>query len=179
MTLEQKIRKEAEKKKKMTFRKWWNKNDYKVMRVIFWPIWLYQILVEKHEDKSYKALTFSKETCKKYLDNVMPKMVACYNEDHNEILISNAEGMGDVQFSYFRNCKNKKISKFFLKFRQEVEKYILEEYTIDGYKKMVLDNWTLWEKAEKKFGWWGMPYNSDYAKGVLFYKEKLIENNNT
>ena len=177
ITLEEKIRKEAEKKKRMTFRKWWNKNGYKVIRVILWPVWLSYILKEKYKDKSYDALAFSKETCKKYLDKVMPKMVACYNEDHSEILISNADDMGGIQFScFFRNCKNKKMSKFFRKFDVELRQYILEEYTIDGYEKMVLDNWTLWEKAEKKFGWWGTPYNSDYAKGALFYKKEAIKN---
>ena len=178
MTLEQRIIRETEKKKRMTFRKWWNQNDYKVMRVIFWPIWLYQVLIEKHKDKSYKALTFSKETCKKYLDKVMPKMVACYNNDHSEILISNADGMGDIQFSYFGECKNKKMSRFFRKFRAELKQYILEEYTIDGYEKMVIDNWTVWEKAANMFDWWGKPYNSDDAKGALFYKEEAIKNNN-
>ena len=28
------------KNKKHPFRKWWNKNGYKVMRVIFFPIWI-------------------------------------------------------------------------------------------------------------------------------------------
>ena len=27
------------KEKKQTFRKWWNKNGYKVMRVVFFPVW--------------------------------------------------------------------------------------------------------------------------------------------
>ena len=79
--------------------------------------------------------------------------------------------MGDLEFHDFwgNYNKNKKSSRFFLKFDNQFRDYIMNEYQIDGYQKMTLTNWTHWDKAKEKFNWGGTPYNKDYAKGVIFY----------
>lgn len=41
------ILKAMQSKKKHKIRKWWNKNSYKILRVILFPIWLGGILLEK------------------------------------------------------------------------------------------------------------------------------------
>ena len=171
MAIKERIQIEFEKKNKMTLSKWWDKNGYKIMRVILFPIYLIVLLNEKRKDAAYKSLEYTDEKCKRYLDKVMPKMVARHCEDANEILISSCDDMGDIEFSDFRRCKNKKAARFFLRFSQKVKEYILEEYVIEGYKKMVLNNWTHWEKAKEKFDWGGTPCNQDYAVGVIFYQE--------
>lgn len=123
-------------------------------------------------------MKFSTELCKKYLDKVMPFMVSKYCDDAKEFLISDADDMGEIEFSDFHGSliskKYRKIEMYFAKFYDPLKGYILEDYQIKGYQKMVLTNWTHWEQAMKKFNWGGTPYHSDYRKGVVFY----IENEN-
>jgi hypothetical protein len=162
--------------KKHPIRSWWSKNNYKVLRVIFFPAWIYYILREKYKDKNYASLTYTPELCKKYLDKVLPNMVAHYCEDAKIFLISDSDDMGDIEFYDFWQYRkqNKKYKKFFVKFEYKIKEYILNEYEIDGYSKMTLLNWTHWDQAKNKFGWSETPYNSDYKKGVVFYIEGEI-----
>ena len=52
------------KKKKNTFREWWNKNSYKVYRVIFFPIWIAAITID---NISILAKSGAKKEQKKFL----------------------------------------------------------------------------------------------------------------
>lgn len=161
--------------KKHPIKSWWRKNGYKIMRVILFPIWISYEIKTRLKDKWYKELEFSPEVCKAYLDKVLPGMVAHYCEDAKCFLISNTDDMGDIQFCYFWQSSqiNKKYESFFLKFTRLCEEYILNNYQIDGYQKMVLLNYSDWKQAAKKFDWNGTPYRSDYVKGVIFYTNKL------
>lgn len=142
------------------------------MRVILFPIWIVYEVKTRVKDARYKNLCFSKETCKEYLDKIMPLMVSTYCEDTNEFLISNSDDVGDIEFSDFWNARKlkKKYKQFFLKFYSQCEEYILNEYNIDGYSKMLLLNYIDWKNAKTKFGW-SVSYNADYKKGVIFYIE--------
>ena len=169
-TIKNKIQKENEKKNKMTLSKWWNKNGYKIIRVILWPAWLFVVIKEKCHKKAYSELVFTNSTCKKYIDAVMPEMVRRHNNLHEEILISNADDMGAIEFVHFYHSKNKKANTYFLKFFNEVKEYILTEYVIDGYDKMIIDNYTHWYEAQRRFNWDSTPNSKDFAKGVIFYE---------
>jgi hypothetical protein len=157
--------------RKRPIRTWWRKNNYKVLRIIFFPFWIAMILHEKYKDKSYATLSWSEEICKQYLDKALPKMVVHYCEDAKTFLISNADDMGDIEFRDLWDYRkqNKKYKRFFVKFDNQVKEYILNNYTIDGYSKITLTNWTHWDQAKEKFNWSGTPYNKDYCKGVVFY----------
>lgn len=164
-----------ERKRNSSMRKWWSKNSYKVCRVVFFYIWIPVFVYEKIKDAKYKNLKYDNNTTKKYLDKVMPKLVSHYEESPNLILFHNTSDFGGIRF-YWDLCSNwmtrkfKKETKYFSKFYGLVQKYIIEEYQIDGYEKMVLDNWIDWDRAKEKFDWYDTPYNKDYAKGVVFYK---------
>ena len=177
MTVKEQIEKAHAKKQKKTLAKWWNKNGYKIMRVIFWPIWLYQVLREKKEKRDRERLNaagFSKEICKRYLDKTLPMLIVKSGQATEEILLTTADDMGGVDIDRLYRCKNKKMSNYFLKFSVNVKHYILDEYIIDGYKKMQLNNWTDWARAKDMFDWGGTPYYADYAKGVIFYNDNHI-----
>ena len=50
------------KEKKHPFRKWWNKNGHKVMRVIFFPIWICVVIVEKIQKALNDRQVWSEDT---------------------------------------------------------------------------------------------------------------------
>lgn len=177
-----KIIKEKEKidrKRNNKIRKWWKKNDYKVIRVILFPIWIYAILEEKYKKSQHakiKKCQDIKPIFKKYLDKVMPFMVAHYCKDAKQILISGDCYMGDIEFNDFYSStirkKYSRIGNFFTIYYDELKKYILSEYQIEGYEKMILDSYRTWNEAKEKFDWADIPYNVDYCKGVVFYINK-------
>lgn len=170
-----KTKEKFDRKQNNKIRKWWRKNNYKIYRVILFPIWIVITLLEKHDNKQYEQLKYSPEVCKKYLDKVMPFMVAKYCENAKEILISDADDMGDIEFGDFCGDKLRKkyknIYQFFSKFHRSFKEYVFTEYQIEGYEKMTMTNWIEWERAKNKFDWGNGPYNSDYVKGVVFYIE--------
>ena len=173
--IEKQFRKQ-EKKKNSSIRKWWNKNCYKIMRIVLFYIWVPILVYTKIKDTKYKKLKYSDDTTKKYLDKVMPKLVYRCEEDLNLILFHNTQDFGGIRF-YWDLCSNwmskkfKKETQYFAKFNAAVKDYIIQEYHIDGYEKMTLNNWVDWNRAKEKFNWYDTPYNVDYAEGVVFYRE--------
>ena len=167
--------KKRDKKRDSALRSWWRKNDFKVARVLLFFIWIPYMIYKNIKDNSYNNLTFDTALTKRYLDRVLPKMAAQYEEDSNLILFHDSDDFGGINF-YWNMCSDwmaknfRKETRYFRKFNREVKAYIVQEYIINGYEKLVLDNWIDWDRAKEKFGWGGTPYNKDYAKGVVFYK---------
>ena len=170
-------------KKSSKIRKWWHKNGYIVARILLFYIWIPYTLYDKYKNKKYNNLKYNDETTKKYLDRVLPDLAVYCDEGPNLILISNADDYdyGGIDFLYdfcssWMRKKHKKEKEYFTKFNYELQDYIIKSYQIKGYNKMCLLNWTDWDKAAEKFGWYDTPWHSDYAKGVVFYKDEAVEN---
>ena len=162
-------------RKNSRLRRWWSKHGNTVLKILLFYIYIPEMLYCKHKDKAYKALTWDPETCKKYLDKVVPFLVR-EDDPGEEILFTNADDMGGIEFYWSfshlsKYRKYRKASRYLTKFNSQAKTYILEEYQIAGYQKMIIDNWILWNRAAEKFGWYSAPYNSDYKIGIVFYKE--------
>ena len=61
------------KEKENNLRKWWNKNGYKVLRVIFFPIWITGITKEKIEKWLDSRESWSENRVKEILDYYIPR----------------------------------------------------------------------------------------------------------
>ena len=149
----------------------------KVIRTFLFPIGAVENFYQKRREATAKKLTFNEDTCCKFLNTVLPKMIMhCCEEPENLILISDCKDMGDINFIDFcglrMHTRHRRQSKFFSKFSIQLREYILESYTIDGYKKFLIDSPEAWDKAMQKFDWGSGPYWRNYDKGVVFYVEK-------
>lgn len=158
--------------------KWWRKNSYKVKRVVLFPLWIAVLLSEKYKDYRYESLVFTEERCKKYLDKIIPKLIVWYREDPNCFTIADCDDFGYITLDglhgyYIKTHGCKREAEFILKFRGKAKDYIMNEYQIDGYHKMTMNNYKEWNEAKDKFEWGYTPYNCDYCKGVVFYKESV------
>ena len=161
-------------KRHSPIKQWWRKNDYKVFRVIFFPLWIGSVLHKKYKDTEYENLTYSPELMKKYVDKVFPWIVIYKGEPIEEILITNDEyydAFGGLLFSdfvYHARYKNKKVKQYLLKFSNQFKQLMLDEYEIEGYKKTVLQTSKEWQElAEQRE--WQIPYwRGDSVVGVLF-----------
>ena len=76
------IIKAMNKKKKIhPIRKWWFKNGYKVLRIIFFPIWIILIIHEKIINWLNSRQSWNEERAKKILDYYIPRRSDWDNED--------------------------------------------------------------------------------------------------
>lgn len=170
-----KIEKQVNRKKRREnnrLKKWWRKNSYKVWRVLLFWLWLPIKLFCDADDKQYKAIQYSNEITKKYLDKVLPYLVAYWREEPNCFLMTDAGDMGGISFKALMSLprRHRKQERYFTKFYQEVKAYIVRTYEVDGYEKFSIMTSADWHAAKEKFDWGGVPYSDDYAKGVVFYK---------
>ena len=61
------------KEKKQTFRKWWNKNGYKVNRVILFPIWIIALTCEKVTNWLNNRQKWNEERANEILSYYIPR----------------------------------------------------------------------------------------------------------
>lgn len=164
--------------KKHPVHTWWNKNGYKVMRILLWPVWLCIKINEKRYANMEKKAAFSKEQAKTILDRYLPSIFAKelqYLEDDEPrgVLLTTASDYGyHLRFySDLRIPKRKKRDIAFRnKFFSQILDYLWTEYEIEGWTAVRLQNWQDWSRAEQKYGWTTC-WDKDYAKGVYFVKE--------
>lgn len=170
--------KKKERKQNSKIRKWWRKNRYNITKVLFFYIYIPWSLHEKYKDKQHKKNVYSDEMTKKYLDKILPGLAAYYEESPDLILFTTADDICGIDFrNLYHNWMGRKHTKqanYFMKNFYETKFFITNKYKIDGYKKMVIDNWTGWKKAMEMFGWHSGPYDSDHQIGVIFYKDSTV-----
>lgn len=181
MTVKEKIERAAEEKERQNrgFRSWWRKNGYKVCRVVLFPIWICVLCKEKYAKYRSEHFTEDVSKTKRYIDKAIPKLVKHYVEDPSCILISFGSFgyYGDFSTEDFKNkfVVGHRIAQYFYDIGYYRRRDMLLDYDIDGYEKMVIDNWIKWDKAVEMFGW-EPNYDKDKDKAVVFYlKEKYGE----
>lgn len=182
MTVQERIDREVKKKekKKTGIHSWYRRNEYKIWRVVLFPIYLSLLAREKWRNYRRKHCTENAEKTKKYLDIAFPKLISQCAEDPYCFLVNlnYLDDYGDFsKLDFYKSYYvGKHISNYFSQdiFCGKMDEILLD-YEISGYTKVVLDNWIKWRHAEKAFGW-GENYNADYQKSILFYsKEKYGE----
>ena len=119
-------------------RKWWNKNGYKVMRVILFPLWLGIKAKEKIEAHLNFNCEWSDKRANEILNYYIPRK-ADWNEK-------------DKCFYFFDNGMGweSKYNKRFIKFRDrrwwgyncscwggKIRTYLIENFELEGFEKIV------------------------------------------
>lgn len=124
-------------KNKPTFRKWWNKNGYKVLRLLFFPIWIYSIIKEKATKKLNARQVWSTERAKEILNYYIPRRAEWCKEDNAFYFFDNGMGWGKLAKRYIKrkdrrwwNCHNGV-------WGGEIRKYLIEEFELDGFVKEI------------------------------------------
>lgn len=62
-----------DKQKEHPFRDWWNKNGYKVMRVVLFPIWIYVEISDRIKAWNYERTTWDEERADEILQHYIPR----------------------------------------------------------------------------------------------------------
>ena len=121
-------------------RKWWNKNGYKVMRVILFPIWWGIKAKEKITSYLNSKCEWSEERANEILSYYIPRKANWNENDKCFYFFDNGMGWG------------RKYNKRFIKFRDrrwwdcncgfwggKIRTYLIEKFELEGFKKEVGD----------------------------------------
>ena len=81
-------------KKEAKARRWWRKNGYKVMRVVFFPIWIGIKVKEKIRIHLNSKLEWSEERANEILNYYIPRKAKWSVEDKTFYFADNGMGWG-------------------------------------------------------------------------------------
>lgn len=134
------------KEKKNTFRKWWSNNGYKVMRVIFFPIWGCMWVKGKIDYYLNSKCEWSEERAHKILSYYIPRKAEWCEEDKAFYFFDN--GMG-----WRMKCNRRKIKlkdrRFWNNYNGfwggKIRTYLIDEFELEGFTKELGncdDGWT-------------------------------------
>ena len=134
------------KEKKSTFRKWWNKNSYKVYRVIFFPIWISAIIIEKTNKYLNSRQKWSEERAEEIFNYYIPRKAEWSEEEKTFFICHNWFGW------YFDSAKKhlKFKDRRFWKVNNgfgggELRRYLIDKFELEGFTKEIgncYDGWT-------------------------------------
>ena len=130
------------KEKKHTIRKWWNKNGYKVMRIIFFPIWIATLVEEKITKWLNSRNACNEERANQILNYYVPRRAEWDNEDKTFYFFDNGYGWGLYNAKRYLKRKDRrfwKVNQF------DIRRYLINDFELEGFTKEKGDcsnNWT-------------------------------------
>ena len=168
-----KIDKAIKKRKGGCVKRWFRKNRGIILPIIFWYIWLPMLIIDKIKEHNYKTFVENPRKTKRYFDKAFVKLIAFECDDPTiiEVGLNFDEADLSVRSFLYAPCLKGKHKRYFYRLGKERLSQIISEYEIDGYKKLYLDNWIAWDKAQQKFGWIEN-WDKDWEKAIVFYIEE-------
>lgn len=127
--------------KREKFSKWWNKNGYKVMRVVFFPLWISIKGIEKFTDYLPSRHKWSEARAKKILNYYIPRVSDWSAKDKS--------------FYFFDNGMGWSINRKKIKFRDKgwwnvfrgfsggsIRDYLIKDFELEGFEKIINNDYT-------------------------------------
>lgn len=130
---------------------WWNKNGYKVARVVLFPIWVSILTKEKIEQKLDSKVKWSDERAKEILDYYVPRYASWNEEEKTFYFFDNGYGW---DFCRAKKLLNRKDRRFWKKYNGftggDIRRYLINEFELEGFEKEILDTYNGWTEIEFK-----------------------------
>ena len=127
-------------------RKWWNKNGYKVARVVLFPIWWGLYAKEKINDKLNANTEWSEERAEEIFNYYIPRKAEWCEEEKTFFICHNFYGW---HLSSAKKHLKFKDRRFWNKYNGfgggELRRYLINNFELEGFTKEVNDcdsDWT-------------------------------------
>lgn len=127
-----------EKNKKHPVRKWWNKNGYKVMRAILFPIWIGMVAKDKINEYLASRQKWSDERAKEILNYYIPRRADWCEEDKTFYFYDNGMGWGNLAKNYLKLKDRRWWNNYNGVWGGEIRLYLIEEFELEGFAKEVI-----------------------------------------
>lgn len=139
------------KKEPSKIRKWWSKNDYKVWRVILFPIWLGVMINQKIEIYLDSRNKWSEERANKILQYYIPRRAEWCAEEKEFYFFDNGFGWGTAK-KYLKR-KDRRFWKLHKGFcGGKIREYLKKSFELEGFTKEVIDGDSDWTEITFKLG---------------------------
>lgn len=132
------------KKEPSKIRKWWKKNDYKVWRVILFPIWIGSIINEKIENYLNSRNKWSEERADEILQYYIPRRAEWSEDEKTFFFFDNGYGWGMAKKYLKRGDR-----RFWNNHRGfcgwKIREYLIKEFELEGFTKEIgncSEGWT-------------------------------------
>lgn len=136
------IRKIIEKKNKAhPIRDWWDKNDYKVWRVVLFPLWIGICANEKIVEYLNSRQSWNEERASQILSYYVPRKAGWDETDQAFYFFDNGMGWGNLAKGHLK----RKDRRFWKLHQHKIRHYLIDEFELDGFTKEVgdcSDGWT-------------------------------------
>jgi hypothetical protein len=133
------------KEKKHNFRKWWNNNGYKVMRVILFPIWIFTIIYKKINVWLNARNKWSDERAKEILNYYIPRRATWDAEDKDFYFFDNGYGWNIYLAKKYLKRKDRRWWELHNGFcGGKIREYLINEFELEGFEKDIRDTFDGW-----------------------------------
>lgn len=134
------------KEKKHTIRKWWNKNGYKVLRVIFFPVWIGSVVVEKITNWLNSCNEWDEARANEILNYYIPRTAEWDKENNEFYFFDNGYGWAIYHAKRYLKRKDRRFWKVNSgAWGSRMRNYLIDEFELEGFIKEVNncdDGWT-------------------------------------
>ena len=134
------------KNEKHPIRDWWHKNDYKVMRVVLFPIWGCMWVHDKIKSKLNAQVAWSDERVNEILNYYVPRKCSWNEEEQELYFFDNGYGWS---MCYAKKHLKFKDRRFWNKFKGwtggKIREDLLNTFELEGFTKELgccEDGWT-------------------------------------
>ena len=119
-------------------RKWWGKNGYKVMRVIFFPVWLGIKAKDKITSYLNSKEEWSEEKANEILSYYIPRVAEWNNKEKCFYFFDNGCGWS---INYAKKYLKRKDRRFWkvntIGIGGEIKSYLINKFELEGFKKEI------------------------------------------
>ena len=127
-------------------KKWWNKNGYKVMRVVLFPVWWGIQAKEKITLYLNSREEWSEERVKEILNYYIPRNSEWDEDDKSFYFFDNGYGWSIMLAKKYLKRKDRRFWNVHRGFvGGKIRSYLIKEFELEGFKKEIgdcSDGWT-------------------------------------
>lgn len=127
-------------------KKWWDKNGYKVMRVVLFPIWLGIKTKEKITSYLNSREEWSEERVKEILNYYVPRLADWNEEDKSFYFFDNGYGWSIGLAKKYLKRKDRRFWNIYNGWSGgKIRSYLIDEFELEGFEKEIgncSDGWT-------------------------------------
>ena len=127
-------------------KKWWNKNGYKVMRVVLFPVWFGIKAKEKITSYLNSREEWSEERVKEILNYYIPHLADWNEEDKSFYFFDNGYGWSIGLAKKYLKRKDRRFWNIYNGWSGgKIRSYLIDEFELEGFEKEIgncSDGWT-------------------------------------
>ena len=127
-------------------KKWWNKNGYKVMRVVLFPVWFGIKAKEKITSYLNSREEWSEERVKEILNYYIPRLADWNEEDKSFYFFDNGYGWSIGLAKKYLKRKDRRFWNIYNGWSGgKIRSYLINEFELEGFEKEVgncSEGWT-------------------------------------